>query len=286
MPSEMTSADSLQPELARIRHLLCAQNPSDLLEAFQTLAGDLAGNHSMTWDELSVASGIHAVEIDSPGLGRWSLGHGGLPLIDADLEHEGLSLGRFQVSGDESCEGGALVCRLSPLLIPTVSRLMAIREAQQRATVDALTGVLNRTGLEQRLSEELTRSRRNQTSLSLLMIDVDDLKALNDELGHQAGDRALCKLADTLRAATRGSDLVGRFGGDEFLVTLPETDLEAARLVAARFRRQLDQVVGAPRVSIGITEGTAEETREQLIRRADMAMYSVKQDGRDGVAAA
>ncbi|MCP1726884.1 diguanylate cyclase (GGDEF)-like protein [Natronospira proteinivora] len=269
-----TFGEPTHPDLAQIRRLLCVETPAALVEAVQALS------HTME------DSGIQSLVIDSPGLGRWSWGQGGLPLIDADLEHQGRGLGRFRIGGNESAEGGALVCRLSPVLIPLASRLLAIQEAEQRAMVDALTGILNRTGLEQRLSEELHRSRRHQTPLSLLMIDMDDLKQLNDQMGHESGDRALCKLADVLQSATRGSDVVGRFGGDEFLVILPETDLEAARLVAARVRIQLEVTKSAPKVSIGITEGIPQETRDQLVRRADQAMYRVKRQGRDGVAAA
>lgn len=232
------------------------------------------------------APGIAGGQIDAGGLGSWNWGEGGVPLIDADLEHAGRALGRFRVFGDETRPMGMLVSQIAPIIIPMTARIMACLEAERRARVDGLTGVLNRSGLLTRLGEELQRARRAQTAISLLMADVDNMKQLNDESGHQAGDRALCRIADTLRGSLRGSDVVGRLGGDEFLAILPDADLEQARTAANRIRHELRGTRERLSLSIGLAAGTGDTPPEQLIRQADEAMYRIKQSERGRVSAA
>jgi len=149
---------------------------------------------------------------------------------------------------------------------------------------DGLTGCLTHRAFHQRIAEEAERSRRHGRSFGLVMADVDNLKALNDTLGHRAGDDALCDLADSLRAAARHTDLVGRLGGDEFALLLPETgpsDLDAA---LARIMTNVHEANGhAPvTVSFGATTwSTAEDTPALLVGQADEALYAAKQSGRD-----
>lgn len=232
------------------------------------------------------APGIAGGRIDAGNLGSWGWGEGGMPLIDADLEHAGRALGRFRVFGDESRPMGLLVSRVAPIIIPMTARIIACLEAEQRARVDGLTGVLNRSGLFARLSEELQRARRSQTTISVLLADVDNMKQLNDESGHQAGDRALCRIADTLRGSLRGSDVVGRLGGDEFVAILPDVGLDQARIAANRIRRELRDTRERLALSIGLAAGTGDTPPEQLIHRADEAMYRIKQSERGKVSAA
>lgn len=232
------------------------------------------------------APGITGGQIDAGGLGQWSWGNGGIPLIDADLEHAGRAVGRFRVFGDEAMPMGLLVTRVAPILIPMTARIVACLEAERRARVDGLTGVLNRSGLLIRLGEELQRARRSQTTLSLLLADVDNMKQINDESGHQAGDRALCRIADTLRGSLRGSDVVGRLGGDEFVAILPDVGLDQARIAADRIRHQLGAVREQLSLSIGLAAGTGDTPPERLIHQADDAMYRVKQSDRGRISAA
>ena len=163
----------------------------------------------------------------------------------------------------------------------------AVKELQELARSDALTGTANRRAFDERLHDELHRSRRHGHHLSLLLLDVDHFKDVNDEQGHDAGDRVLGELAGRVRQQLRDSDLLARLGGDEFAVLLPETDEARGRAAAERVRRA---VAGAPlagrsvTVSIGaavVAAGAASPQR--LARAADDALYQAKAAGRDAV---
>jgi diguanylate cyclase (GGDEF)-like protein len=172
-----------------------------------------------------------------------------------------------------------LLARIRALL----RRARQREEIERRATLDLLTGVLNRTGLDAALHREQQRALRNDEPLSILMIDLDKFKALNDEHGHLAGDRALRCVANALLAAVRSSDYVGRYGGDEFIIVLPSSSAASAAKLAARLRcvRMPAISVGAEteivvQVSIGEATLTPEDTIETLVERADSAMYRNK----------
>jgi diguanylate cyclase (GGDEF)-like protein len=160
------------------------------------------------------------------------------------------------------------------------------------ATIDALTGIGNRRTFDERLDEALRASARDAKPLSLLMIDVDHFKAYNDTYGHFAGDETLRRVADAVRiAAERPHDAVMRYGGEEFAVILPDTDTNGAQTVADRVRLEVarkniphrsSRVAPYVTVSIGGTTlwGGLAEARE-VIERADAALYTAKEDGRD-----
>jgi two-component system cell cycle response regulator len=162
--------------------------------------------------------------------------------------------------------------------------------AQERAMTDALTGLLNRYGLQHALTREQAEARRYDRSLSCLMIDVDRFKAINDTYGHAAGDTALQQVAAILTEAVRASDIVFRYGGEEFLVLLPETDLNGAVALAEKIR-----TVAASRsfgdgerifhltMSAGVANLCDNESGYDMIARADMALYQAKERGRDRV---
>jgi diguanylate cyclase (GGDEF)-like protein len=157
-----------------------------------------------------------------------------------------------------------------------------------QAHTDALTGLANRRAFSARLGEEFKRARRYHTPLTCVMADLDHLKAINDELGHPAGDQAIAMVAEVLRHELRETDFGARFGGDEFGVLLPHTDAEAGRAYAERVCARLEradlQVDGrrvALRVSLGVACVTqaAGETAEDLVQAADAAMYQAKRAG-------
>jgi diguanylate cyclase (GGDEF)-like protein len=160
----------------------------------------------------------------------------------------------------------------------------ALGRERRAAVTDSLTGLLNRRGLEDRLDEELARCRRNGHELSIVMIDCDGLKAVNDSGGHEAGDAVLQRIADCLREHKRLGDVAGRLGGDEFVVLLPETGASDALGVAERFRRD---IAAAPlhggrtiTAALGVATFPADgETAAGLLRVVDRTLYAAKQGG-------
>jgi two-component system cell cycle response regulator len=149
-----------------------------------------------------------------------------------------------------------------------------------RSRYDALTCVLNRAAIVEELARELKLIERNGAALSLLLIDVDDFKAVNDTQGHPAGDEVLTRLARALEHTVRATDRVGRIGGDEFLVVLPECDASAAASLIQRLRSTWRaEAPGEIGLSIGATTATASTPVEVVVRLADEAMYRDKRRG-------
>ena len=194
-----------------------------------------------------------------------------------------------------------LAAALIVLLILTIIYLVArsfIKELKtaetklvEMATQDFLTGLLNRRETFRRLDEELQRARRLAVPFSVLLLDLDHFKQVNDIHGHSAGDLVLQTVASVLRRGVRPYDLCCRHGGEEFLVVLPETALTGAAGIAERLRSEIEQqVISLPdgqtlqvTASIGAAALAGDETIDQLIIRADEAMYQAKQSGRNRV---
>ncbi|HEX9691875.1 MAG TPA: diguanylate cyclase [Gemmatimonadales bacterium] len=158
------------------------------------------------------------------------------------------------------------------------------------ATTDVLTGCLNRRALTERLESELKRLRRYGLALSILMIDVDRFKTINDTLGHLVGDRVLQQVGKLLRDEVREVDAVARYGGEEFVVLLPETDRDGAAQFAERIRVSVErhdfsdgQTPLHATVSVGVASTLATDLRhpDTLIKQADEALYRAKRDGRN-----
>lgn len=165
--------------------------------------------------------------------------------------------------------------------------LAAAREA---ACTDPLTGALNRRGFDKASGRELARARRNGTPLAIVHIDLDDFKQLNDTFGHQAGDLALRQLVSVLQRAMRPSDVLCRFGGEEFILMLPETSQPAATQVVSRFLREFSTrtVPGTGRAmtfSAGVVAPRFDESLDDAIQRADAATYAAKRAGKNCVVA-
>jgi diguanylate cyclase (GGDEF)-like protein/PAS domain S-box-containing protein len=153
---------------------------------------------------------------------------------------------------------------------------------RQQAAKDSLTGLANYRQLVDVLDSEIKRSRRTKREFALLLFDLDHLKKINDRYGHLTGSHALCRLADAISIGCRDIDTAARFGGDEFALVLPETEIEAAILVADRIRHDFANDGGAPKLSV--SSGVAGypkngETIESLLAAADVALYAMK--GRD-----
>jgi len=169
--------------------------------------------------------------------------------------------------------------------------LQKLRRSQaqlaQLVTQDALTHVLNARAFVDRLGQELERNRRYPRPLTLVYMDLDNFKVINDTHGHQTGDAVLLLVADAMRSSVRTADVVGRLGGDEFAVLMPETDAQLADAAAKRLVASLRTVFkGTPSVtaSIGVVSCTATDAgADDLLRRADQAMYDAKKAGKDRV---
>lgn len=159
-------------------------------------------------------------------------------------------------------------------------------EVYKLAALDQLTGLYNRRSGEQRLAEEISRAVRHRRPLTLLLIDVDNLKYINDRWGHAAGDLLLKQFADRLQRAIRGSDLAIRLGGDEFMVLLPECRVEEVGHVLARvegLRIEFEHQKVDCSFSRGWTDFRPGETAQEFIKRADLALYDHKRSRkRDG----
>ena len=166
-------------------------------------------------------------------------------------------------------------------------------ELAERADTDALTGLYNARGFEARLSGEIARTARYRTPLSLLLIDLDRLKEINDVYGHYAGQTALRDVASAIRAQLRATDVGARWGGDEFAVVAPNTATGAAWAMAERIRAAIVQASTKwpLTASIGITtlgdaDAVCDVDVETLMRSADAALYEAKRRGRNRVAMA
>lgn len=156
---------------------------------------------------------------------------------------------------------------------------------------DELTQLYNRRALEELLPKEIARSSRHKQPLSVLLLDIDHFKKVNDTYGHQAGDRVLRTTGKLLILQTRKDDLSFRYGGEEFLVLLPNTDVEKAVIVAEKLReaikraRMLPTNVDSCTASFGVTQFNGEDDWQTAIERADQALYSAKENGRNQVTA-
>ena len=174
------------------------------------------------------------------------------------------------------------------LLVEIDRRLVAEQQLRRLATTDELTGLDNRRHFVERARAAIAVAQRYGQWCSFAIIDIDRFKRVNDQGGHQAGDRALVTLAAVLKANLRATDVAARFGGDEFVILMPLSDPEAARAAAERIRRAVHEDAAATTltVSIGVASTRGEQASlEELMARADQALYEAKRRGRDRVSA-
>ncbi|MGH2994898.1 MAG: GGDEF domain-containing protein [Gaiellaceae bacterium] len=203
-------------------------------------------------------------------------------LVDAGL----LSLG---AAGAALWDRSPVLVVLTLLPLALAYRSLAIPALVEATRIEPKTGLYNLRHLRAILEQELNRAARFDRWVAILMVDVDHLREINTRHGHLAGDRALRTVADALRRATRDYDVAARFGGDEFCVLLPETDLEGALVVAERVRALVELETRAADVPVTVSLGTAAHrgrgtTPDELIALADRAAYRAKFSGRNAVA--
>ena len=224
---------------------------------------------------------------------------------DATADAEGSEVLQGVVHfGDKAIGSFALAPRApeqkgDSVLVATIARELGgalrmatlVEESRFMATTDALTGLLNRRSLLESTLREVARTRRYGDQLAVVLLDVDHFKQINDRRGHAAGDLVLTAVGKILHAALRTCDIVARWGGEEFVLVLPSTSLEAGALAAERVRgllasAEITDSTGeaiAVSASFGVASYVADETLEQVIDRADRAMYRAKSAGRNRV---
>lgn len=206
------------------------------------------------------------------------------------MSYQGEQLGELSFQRDRrfsEAELAQLESLLGNLLYPLRNALL-YRSASLSALRDPLTGAGNRIAMEQSLTREIEIARRQQQPLSLLMLDIDHFKTINDTHGHATGDAVLRAVTDTIKDRLRNIDQVFRFGGEEFLIVLTNTGRESAALVGERLRHAALQLTypvdGTPvelTVSLGCSTLLPGESPDSLLRRADSALYAAKRKGRN-----
>jgi diguanylate cyclase (GGDEF)-like protein len=179
---------------------------------------------------------------------------------------------------------------LGECVAPAIENARRFRKARQLADLDALTGLHNHRFFHETLARELDRANRYQRQLSLVLVDVDGFKEINDRMGHLAGDAALAEIADRVRKVVRSADIPCRVGGDELAVIVPEAEMGQARQLVGRIQRAVSSEpiakAGRVRVSAGVADVQANDTPTSLFERADESLYAAKHAGKGGLAAA
>jgi diguanylate cyclase (GGDEF)-like protein len=169
----------------------------------------------------------------------------------------------------------------------TAQLMLALEGLEELATTDKLTGLYNRRKFEEVLTAEIIRIQRFEHPGSLIIFDIDNFKEVNDTFGHQAGDEVLKRLSATVKAWLRNVDTLARWGGDEYTILMPETDLKGATTLAEKIRLgvtvQKIPKAGMVTISLGVTEYRNGDSMESMLKRADEALYRAKRNGRDRV---
>ncbi len=181
-----------------------------------------------------------------------------------------------------------LCCLIYPLKNATL-----FHQALKMAYIDPLTKTNNRSSLNDTLDRKISLAKRQDQSLSLIFLDIDYFKAINDEYGHCCGDKVLMATAGLIKESLRGSDDIFRVGGEEFIIVLSDTDLAGAKLLAERIRNSIESHILAYDMetiritaSLGIYDLHEDDTADTLIKNADIAMYNAKHNGRNQVSSA
>ena len=176
------------------------------------------------------------------------------------------------------------------LIGASIGNIKLFEKMQRQATMDGLTGLMNYRTFYEALEKELWRSRRYGGTISLIMADIDNLKHINDRHGHRAGDKVIKETSQRIKECIRQIDMAARYGGDEFAVILPNTEIEEATMVSDRI---VDAVSHAPvcwqqieiplSISIGVGQYGVDSNPEDITSRSDEALYSAKQAGKNTI---
>lgn len=247
------------------------------------------------FQELRGFLGLDCLEYRLDGIGlQHRVGEPSLHRCSYRMTHAGDFLGEIQFSRKKRFSEShltALETLLGNLLYPLRNALL-YREAVFSAHNDSLTGVGNRLAMDRALEREIKLSIRHRTTLSLLVLDIDYFKQVNDTYGHAFGDEALKAVVNCIRSCLRGVDDVFRMGGEEFVILLSNTQAAQARMVAERIRKAIEEMqfeidgTSIPMTaSLGVATRQLDEGNRELLDRCDKLMYSAKRSGRNRIAA-
>lgn len=208
-----------------------------------------------------------------------------------DLNVLDTALGHICISRTSRFKKGEIVQienLLATLLYPLRNALL-YRAAVHSAFIDSLTGVKNRSAFDENFSRDIEFNRRKKSDLSLLVLDIDFFKGINDQYGHAVGDMVLKEIAATVEHTIRSSDALYRYGGEEFVVVLSDTSIAGAQRLARRIRRNVEDLRIKPlqgitiTLSVGVSAMIQQDTPQSLFERADAALYQAKENGRNQV---
>jgi diguanylate cyclase (GGDEF)-like protein len=212
------------------------------------------------------------------------------------LTVEGEILGCISLNSDQSNAFDAqdlqFLSVIGYQMAATLKHFQRLSSIKNIAIYDTLTGLYNRRYFEERLGMDAQKSFYGGTPLSLVMVDIDHFKKVNDTFGHTEGDQVLYKISSLLKSSVRKKDTVARYGGEEFILILPETGLEASFVIAERIRRLIENTlfeVGQAQVNLTVSMGISNfpshraKSKEELIKMADQALYDAKRGGRNKI---
>jgi diguanylate cyclase (GGDEF)-like protein len=287
MPAPISTPRPIpSPDETAEQHLLLVQRLAGCIHA-----EELLGRFFRWVGDLELADGLGFMQAEKDSL---SFGQRKHHSASYELTLEGVNLGRLTLYRRSRFAESELLFIEQALgsLARCLSSALEFARLRELATRDPLTGLGNRHALDEWIKRELSRTRRYASPLSVMMIDVDHFKAINDHLGHFGADDVLRIIARVFAESTRGSDLVFRFGGDEFAILLPHTDIAGACETSRQIRKNLERVsreefglnaktpLARPNVSIGVAAYIAGDDEDSLLQRADTHLYHAKGQGR------
>jgi diguanylate cyclase (GGDEF)-like protein len=212
----------------------------------------------------------------------------GVPIVFLSTESDPLQhISAMELGGDDFLQKPIAD---DHLLIAVRTRALRFRRLRSHMLCDGLTGLLNHVAIKTRLESELSRAQRQDEALSFAMLDIDHFKQVNDNYGHPIGDRVIKSVARMLKKRLRKSDLIGRYGGEEFAIILPDTDINMAHKLLDDIRQNFSQITQQSHdaqfycsLSAGATQLSPNDSPDSLIKTADEALYEAKNSGRNKV---
>ncbi|WP_347329580.1 GGDEF domain-containing protein [Marinimicrobium locisalis] len=269
---------SAEQRLRLLQRLLTSQEPAVMVSHFYDALAPQLGFAGLTYTPPCSQPGVE-------------LGHEGRHKSDYALNGNSQKLGHLTFHWDRRFSERQLaeVEEWLSLLVLPLSNALRHQDALRLALVDSLTGLGNRAALDSALHRELRLAERQGSELSMLLVDVDHFKKINDQLGHSRGDEILKQVAQLISDTLRDSDLVYRYGGEEFVVLLSNTGPEGAAVIAERLRHTVAQVFARTERPVTVSMGISTRRQEgevslhSLFDRADHALYRAKARGRNRV---